>query len=363
MTLHRYVLRELIIPFLAATAVLLSLFYAMVLVRGVEFLLGSAATAGDWITLGSSMLPMLLPQVLPLSFLIGVMIGFARLGEDGELTALAAVGVSPRRLLAPVLMLAVGVCAALAVTILIWKPWGMGQMRRTAREVIERNILGDLKPGSLRADLPGIVFYAEDVSPGPAWKRVVLIDERDPARTQVLTAPSGRASLETGVGIALDRGVLVQRAADEEFTVTSFEKGTLLFNVADALNRRDTFRFGHEELSPFDLLERAEAAEASGASGVGFRSAFHHRLSQLFAPLALALVATAVAQSGRRRAARTAALIAFGLYLAFYVLSRASVQLGEKAVLSPALAGHLPVVAWFGVGLILLAWIQKRGVR
>lgn len=363
MTLHRYVLRELIIPFLAATAVLLSLFYAMVLVRGVEFLLGSAATPGDWLTLGGSMLPMLIPQVLPLAFLIGVMIGFARLGEDGELTALAAVGVSPRRLLTPVLLLAVGVCGVLAVTILVWKPWGMGQMRRTAREVIERNILGDLKPGSVRADVPGVVFYAEDVSAGLAWKKVVLIDERDPARTQVLTAPTGKASLERGVGIALDEGVLVQRAADEEFTVTSFAHGTLLFNVADALNRRDTFRFGHEELSPFDLIERAEAAEASGQSGVGFRSAFHSRLSQLFAPLALALAATAVAQSGRRRAARTAALIAFGLYLAFYVLSRATVQLGEKAVLSPAVAGHLPVVAWLLLGLGLLAWVERRGVR
>jgi lipopolysaccharide export system permease protein len=362
-TLHRYVLRELLLPFLAATAVLLSLFYAMVLVRGVEFLLGSAATAADWLTLGSAMLPMLLPQVLPLSFLIGVMIGFARLGEDGELTALAAVGVSPRRLLAPVLLLALGVCLTLAFTILAWKPWGMAQMRATAREVIERNILGDLKPGSLRADLPGVVFYAENVSPGPSWERVVLIDERDPARTQVLTAPAGHATFGAGVGIALDRGVLVQRASVDEFSTTAFERGTLLFNVADALNRRDTFRFGHEELSPFDLLERAQAAEASGASGVGFRSAFHARLSQLFAPLALALVATAIAQSGRRRAARTAALIAFGLYLAFYVFSRIAVQLGEKAVLSPLAAGHLPVAVWMLVGAGLLWWIDRRGVR
>jgi lipopolysaccharide export LptBFGC system permease protein LptF len=256
------------------------------------------------------------------------------------------------------------VCAAVAATILLWKPWGMGQLRRTAREVIERNILGDLKPGSLRADLPGVVFYAEGVAPGPRWRGVVLVDERDPARTQVLTAPAAQATLEAGVGIALENGVLTQRAATaDELTLTTFERGTLLFNVADALNRRDTFRFGHEELSPFDLLERARAAEAAGESGVGFRAAFHHRVSQLFAPLALALVAAAVAQGGRRRAARTAALIAFGLYLAFYVVSRVGVQLGEKAVLAPALAGHLPVIVTFAVGVVMLAWISARGVR
>jgi hypothetical protein len=39
----------------------------------------------------------------------------------------------------------VGVSAILSVTIFFWKPWGMAQMRQTARSVIERNLLGDLK--------------------------------------------------------------------------------------------------------------------------------------------------------------------------------------------------------------------------
>lgn len=362
-TLERYVLRELIVPFLAATAVLLSLFYAMVLVRGVEFLLGSAATPGDWATLGSAMLPMLLPQVLPLAFLIGVMIGFARLGEDNELTAFAALGVSPTRLATPVLGLALVVSAVLAGTVFFWKPWGIATMRQTARAVIERNILGDLKPGSLRVDLPGVVFYAEDVKPGPTWGQVVMIDERDPARLQVLTAPRARASFDTGVGLRLDDGLLVQRAGPNEVTTTSFSRGDLLFNVADALNRRDTFRFGHEELSPQDLLERAEAASKSGATPAPFLSAFHLRLSQLLAPLALGLVAAAVAQSGRRRAARSAALLAFGLYLAFYVFTRAFVQLGEKEVVSPWAAGHVPVLVAALVGVVWLTVIERRGAR
>jgi lipopolysaccharide export system permease protein len=362
-TLERYVLRELMIPCAAATAVLLTLFYAMVLVRGVEFLLGSAATPGDWLTLGASLLPMLVPQVLPLSFLIGVMIGFARLGEDGELTAFAALGVSPSRLARPVLVLAVGVSAILSVTIFFWKPWGMAQMRQTARSVIERNLLGDLKPGTLRVDLPGVVFYAEEISAGPTWGDVVLIDERDPARLQVLTAPKARASLEQGVGLELEHGLLVQRAGADELTTTAFDRGRMLFNVADALQRRDTFRFGHEELSPADLLERAQAAEVSGGKSAPFASAFHSRLSQLVAPLALGLLAAAVAQAGRRRAARTAALIAFGLYLGFYVLTRMFVQLGEKEVVASWVAGHVPVAVAMIGGVVLMGLVSRRGAR
>ncbi len=361
--LHRYVLRELLSPFLSATAVLLSLFYAMVLVRGVEFLLGSAAQISDWLMLGMAMLPMLLPQVLPISLLLGVMIGFARLGEDGELTALASVGVSARDLARPALVLACGVCVLLAVTVFFWKPWGIAQMRQTAREVIERNVLGDLKPGTVRADLPGIVFHADAVSPGPTWKRVMLIDERDPARVSVLSAPIAEATFEHGVGMRFTHGVLVQRASAEEYSTTAFEEGTLLLNVADALNRRNTFRFGHEELSPSDLLEAARGAEATGAPAAPFWSAFHFRLSQLLAPIALALLATAVAQGGRKRATRTAALIAMGVYLGFYVFSRVGVQLGERGVLPPWAAGHFPVVVAFLLGVFMLLRVERRGAR
>lgn len=360
--LHRYVLRELTGPFFAATAVLLSLFYAMVLVRGVDFLLGSAAEPTDWLSLAVSMLPMLLPQVLPISMLLGVMIGFARLGEDGELTACAAVGVSPASLVRPALVLAFGVAALLAVTSFVWKPWGVAQMRQTARAVIERNVLGDLKPGTVRSDLPGIVFHAAGVSPGPTWKEALLIDEREGDRVAVLSAPLAKATFEHGVGIDFQRGVLIQRDGSDAITTTSFDRGTLLLNVADALNRRDTFRFGHEELGPVELLERAREAEATGAPARPFWSAFHFRLSQLIAPVALAVLATAVAMGGRRRAVRTAALLALGTYLVFYVFTRVGVQLGERGVLAPWLAGHAPTVIAFVAGAWLLARAARRGV-
>lgn len=361
--LHRYVLRELLSPFLSATAVLLSLFYAMVLVRGVEFLLGSGAQVSDWLMLGAAMLPMLLPQVLPIALLLGVMIGFARLGEDGELTALASVGVSARQVARPALVLGAGVCGLLAVTVFFWKPWGIAQMRQTAREVIERNVLGDLQPGTVRADLPGIVFHAQAVSKGPTWKQVLLIDERDPARVGVLFAPMAKATFEHGVGMRFTEGVLVQRASAEEYSTTSFQEGTLLLNVGDALNQRNTFRFGHEELSPMDLLRGAKAAEARGEPSGAFWAGFNFHLSQLIAPLALGLMATAVALGSRKRSARTAALVAVGVYLGFFVLSRVGLQLGERGVFAPWLAGHLPVGAIFLLGAFLLARVTRRGAR
>jgi lipopolysaccharide export system permease protein len=361
--LHRYVLRELLSPFFSATAVLLSLFYTMVLMRGVEFLLGSAAQASDWMMLGLAMLPMLLPQVLPISLLVGVMIGFARLAEDGELTALASVGVSARQLARPVLVLAGSVCLVLTLVVFFFKPWGIAQMKRTAREVIERNLLGDLKPGTVRADLPGIVFHTEAVSKGPTWERVMMIDERDPQRVSVLSAPRGEATFEYGVGMRFTDGVLVQRSGPSEYSTTAFHQGTLLLNLGEALQRRNTFRFGHEELSPLDVLESAHEAEARGEPTGIFWSQYHSRLAQLLAPLALALLATAIAQGGRKRATGTAGLIALGVYSAFFVFTRVGVQLGERGFWPPVIAGYFPVLVAFAAGVVMLVRVERRGAR
>lgn len=361
--LHRYVLREVVGPFLSATAVLLSLFYALLLIRGVEFLLGSGARPLDWVVLIASMLPMLLPQVLPISLIVGVMIGLARLAEDGELTALGSLGVSPSALVRPALVLGTGVCALLAFTLFLWKPYGITQMRQTAREVIERNILGDLKPGTIRAEIPGIVFQAEAISEGPTWRRVVLIDERDPERISVLTAPVARASFEGGVGLRFSDALLVQRAGVSEYSTTSFTDGLFLFDVGDTLLRRNTFRFGPDELSPTELIEAAENPQYGGDPPSRFWSMFHFRISSLFAPFALVVLATAVAQGGRKRAVRTAAVIGLFVYLGYFILARVGVQLGERGVLPPWVAGHAPTVVALACGLLMLWRVDRRGAR
>jgi len=292
-----------------------------------------------------------------------VMIGFSRLGEDNELTAMSAVGFSPRRLVRPVLLLGLGVCVAL-VTIVLWlKPWGLGQMRATARDVIERNVLGDLMPGTIRADIPGIVFYSEGSAPGPTWKGVFMIDERDPARVSLLSAPQASASLAHGVGIRFQDGMLVQRTAADEYSTTAFQDGTLLLNVEEALNRRDTFRFGPDELSPSFLLDSARQAEANGESTAYFWSLFYLRLSQMVAPLALGVLSTAVALGGRKRSARASGLLALGVYVSHYVLSRVAVQLGEKGYLAPWLAGTAATVAAAIVGVAALALVARRRVH
>ena len=55
-----------------------------------------------------------LPLILPLALLLGYLLALGRLYRDSEMHVLAAVGVGPRRLLRPVLLVALPVIAIIA---------------------------------------------------------------------------------------------------------------------------------------------------------------------------------------------------------------------------------------------------------
>ena len=58
-----------------------------------------------------NLLPSILAVTIPMAFLLGVLLAFGRLASDSEIVALRAVGVSPLRLLVPVMMLAAAMTA------------------------------------------------------------------------------------------------------------------------------------------------------------------------------------------------------------------------------------------------------------
>ena len=105
-TLDRYVIREILPPLLLS---LLIFTFILSIQPTVEYLEALVAKGVPWRT-AMKMLLTLSPQALgltiPMSLLVGVLIGLGRMSGDREAVALLACGVSPYRLLRPILMVA-----------------------------------------------------------------------------------------------------------------------------------------------------------------------------------------------------------------------------------------------------------------
>ena len=107
--LSRYLLREVLVAWLAVTAVLL----VILLTNQLASVLARAAEGGfpravvlDLVGLG---VVRNLAVLLPVGLLLGVMLALGRLYHDSEMTAVVACGVEPLRIYAPIALLALAV--------------------------------------------------------------------------------------------------------------------------------------------------------------------------------------------------------------------------------------------------------------
>lgn len=356
--LARYVLAEVAVPLANWVVFFFFLFLAMSFLRGTELLLGSAVNAGDLLGFVLFLSPHFLQQAMPIAFLLAILLGLGRLAEDGELTAMRALGVGPWRLLAWPLLLGLVLGATSLAVAWTLEPWGMRAVTRSANELIKRNVMGDVRPEVFYDDIPRFVLYAERVLPGGTWENVLIHDSRDPAAPQLLLARGGRLEPQPGrdeVQLLLSGGNLHRlSAAQDDYAVADFERAALLLSVEGAMGK-NTFKRPHEELTPGELLEAAANAEHP----LPYLVTFHSRLGRAVMPIAFALLATGLALSGRGARRGRGLLLSIVGYVLYYVVMQVGAGLGAKGHLPPFVAGQLANAVFFGLG----AWAMTHAAR
>ena len=101
-----YIAREMLAP----TGIGLLVFTFVLLIdqipRLVAVLVNRSADPATVLRAFVNLLPSMLAVTIPMAFLLGVLLAFGRMASDSEIVALRAVGVSPLRLLAPVVLMA-----------------------------------------------------------------------------------------------------------------------------------------------------------------------------------------------------------------------------------------------------------------
>jgi len=369
-TLARYVGREVAlhtaIGGLALTAVLLG---ANLLRHGAE---ASAAGLGpaDGLALAGGLLLVIAPYVLPLAILFGALAGTARLVQDREVLAFAASGLGPTALLAPVLLLGLGVSALDAA-------WMHAVEHRAKRWLHTR-----LHEAGARGALPGAGAFGElegrvvriGARDGDGGVEDVLVsDHSDPDRPLLIVAERGRLRADTRNGhlrLELTNGEIhVEPEAPESprYRRLRFARFETELPVPGLGPRR------FEDLRPGEMTLgelRAIAARADAGESLSelplrrddpneYRVAIHRRFALPAAPAIFALVAVPLALARGRGGRAGSALVCAAAAFAYYVALAGAQQ--------QALAGRVPAAAalWapnalFLAGAAALWWRTLR---
>ena len=190
--IDRYVIRETIPPFLLSLVIFTFLLEIPPVMRDLEMLVAKGVS---WQVAGRIMLT-LVPQALgltiPMALLTGILIGLGRLSADRETVALLACGVSPHRLLRPVMLMAT-VCAVATTYVMVKAiPDANQTFREITFEIIAKQAENDVHPRVFFENFPGWVLYARDEpADHVGWKDVLVANTSKP-ETELFLAARGR---------------------------------------------------------------------------------------------------------------------------------------------------------------------------
>ncbi len=198
-TLQRYLLRELLLTFLAVLTVLF-----MVSVGGVLFDLVSEMARGKVpATLLISQLGLRLigwiPLVLPLALFIALIMGIGRLYRDSEMAVLASVGQGPRQLLIPMAMLCIPAVLLIAAASLWIGPWAQRTAQASVDAANRSFLVAGLEAGRF-AELPGgrgVIYVSELSQDGREFKRL-FVQSQSRNRVDIITAAYGELFIDDG---------------------------------------------------------------------------------------------------------------------------------------------------------------------
>jgi len=362
----RYLAKEILLPFVAGVVFLTQILLATQVLAQAEILFGSGVSLLDLGAVIVNLLPHVLGYVLPIAFLLGAVIGVGRLAEDREVVALSAAGVSPARLVRVPLVLGIGTAALGLWLSLSLEPMALAAARERLNDVVKRNVMSDVKPGTFYDQIPGYTLYAERVRDG-RWENVLISDHSNPSAPVLALASSG--GLEpVGVGeemqLVLGGGEIHREdAASDEYVAAEFGRAELVIGLGTALTDRNVLARSVREMNAAAMEARIREARAKGdvEEAWRFEGYLHRRLAQPLAIIPFALLAVPLGASRRvgRAFAVGATLLAV---VAHYVLLRSGEVLAQRGALPAWLSLEIPTVVLSAVALVFVALQARRGV-
>ncbi|MEX2662064.1 MAG: LptF/LptG family permease, partial [Vicinamibacterales bacterium] len=322
--LDRYVLREILPPFLLSLLIFTFLLTLPPVMEQLERLVAKGVSWGAAGRIILTLLPQALGLTIPMATLTGILVALGRLSTDREAMALLACGVSPYRLLRPLLAFALVATGATAYVMFEGIPDANQRFREITWELVSKRVENDVQPRVFFEDFPGYVLYSRDIAPGGGWKDVLVADTSTPGETTISMAARGRLVLipdERRVDLVLTEGTQYMTGSEGEAETYDFTGNLTVGLDADTVFGRQAIPRGLTDKTIADLradadtkLNRKEGPLSPHPELIYIQQKF----SIPVACLVFALIGLALGLSSARDGKMAGFVIGFAVVFAYY---------------------------------------------
>ena len=360
----RYVLREVIPPFLLALLVFTFVLIIPFIIELAEQLIAKGVPAGTILQLAVTLIPQALALTIPMAMLIGLLVGLGRLSADREFVVLMACGVSPYRLLQPILVFAVMCWGATSWVLLEAMPDANQAFREIRERVVMDRAEGEVRPRVFFEDFPNVVLYVREVpKDGQGWLGVLAADTSNPASPVIFLADRGRMVVDREartIDMVLENGTRHSSKYEDPYSyeVAKFERTILSLNPETVFPRTGPAR-GEREMRVEELIARAKELEAQGISAHNTIMEVHRKFSLPVSCFVFAFLGLALGASARKDGKLASFVLGIGVIFAYYVIMITTQSLTKGFWIPAGLSTWIPDIV-LGIAGVVLLWSRAR---
>ena len=362
--IDRYILRELIGPFLLGLFVFTFVMLANLLVKLLELFISKGVSLGTTISLLVMSLPFLMVMTIPMSVLLAVLVAFSRLSTDSEITALRASGVSYNRMLPPVIGFAIVAYILTSYIYIGLLPKTNLAVKQIRYDILRTQADVGIKPHVFNTDFIHFVIYVNNiVNPSGILEGVFIADNRNPENPSVIVAQKGYEISDPehqAVILRLENGCTheVFRNDEKLYSVTPYQTMDLILDMN--LFKPEAVAKSDREMTIGELLRKARERESSGKSSNRQWVEVWKKTALPSACLIFALLGIPLGIVSRRGGKSAAFASSIGLILVYYILLTGGTGIAEEDRAPPFLATWLPNLVLSTLAVFLYLRLLKE---
>lgn len=355
--LDRYLFMRLLKGQLALTLVLSGVIWLVQALNLIDKALTSGASPLQTLMLSALVLPRVLTFTLAPALLITVISQMVRLLQDYEYFAFTAAGLSPLRVLRPMLLLGLVVMLVQGILAFYISPIAMKTLKLNSVESGTRLALAELQPGAFKDLKAGMTAFTSGQDADGKWLDLMIYDAAKPDRPVVYLAK--RAAIEergADTYFILENGSQHVTAADGRRQLVKFSSYTLPLNEAP-IEETAKVNFNRNHMMIHQLLNPAAHGVTAQRRIDRMRGRGLELISNLTAPFVFMLISFAVITAGGISRS------GYGQRIMAAVLLAIVFQIGVIALADVAVEENRPAIIFIWPTLFLgglMAFIQKQ---
>ena len=364
--LTRYILREVTSHALIGAAIFTFVLFTRDLGRILELVVRASAPLPSVAEIFFYTVPLALTYTIPMSVLVGILIGLSRLAADSEITAMRASGMGVWNFGRVLAIFVVGAWLLALGNGLYLAPWSLASLGHLEDQLKGSQVSYEVQPRVFYEGFPKYVLYVQDVHSaqgGAVWKGVFLADITDPANPTITLAREGVLVPEGQDRLHLH---LIEGSTHEtdpqladRYQISTFQQTDIPIELPAAENKAD-------EQVPVGLVStgmlRDYARRVDPISARWYLIEFHRRFALPTACLVLAMVGIPLGLSSKKSGKSGGFVLTIVLVFVYYFVSLIGVSLARQGKVGPLFGAWLANIAFFVAGALLLWQAERRPI-